>query len=122
MSAGRGELGAPRKSGGRSRVELVACPGVHHGFDNLGTSLVPTPGTTFKVHRVEFHEDATRNAIVAVRDFLRRAIGVQELNEGLSGVHWIESLFRSSSRLPPRPHRPWRPDARVCAGGGVPRP
>jgi dienelactone hydrolase len=75
MVAGRSELGAPRTPGDRSRVELVVYPGVHHGFDNLDLSLVPTRGVTFKGHRVEYNEEATRNAIVAVRDFLQRTIG-----------------------------------------------
>jgi hypothetical protein len=29
-------------------------------------------------HRVQYNEDAKKNAIVRVRDFLRRTIGVQE--------------------------------------------
>jgi hypothetical protein len=36
---------------------------------------VPTRGTTFKGHRVEFNEEATRNAIARVREFLLRTIG-----------------------------------------------
>ena len=75
MVAGRSELGAPRAPGDRSRVELVVYPGVHHGFDNLDLSLVPTRGVTVKGHRVEFDEDATKKAIVAVREFLLRTIG-----------------------------------------------
>lgn len=75
MAAGRSELGAPRTLGDRSRVELVVYPGVQHGFDNLDLSLVPTRGVTFKGHRLEFNEEATKNAIVRVREFLLRTIG-----------------------------------------------
>jgi hypothetical protein len=32
-------------------------------------------GATYKGHRVEFNRDATKNAIVRVRDFLQRTIG-----------------------------------------------
>jgi dienelactone hydrolase len=75
MAAGRPELGAPRTPGDRSGIELVVYPGVQHGFDNLDLFLVPTRGTTFKGHRVEFNEEATRNAIARVREFLLRTIG-----------------------------------------------
>ena len=77
MAAGRTELGAPRTSGDRSSIELVIYPGVHHSFDQLDLSLVPTRGITFKGHRVEFNEEATKNAIVRVRDFLQRTIAGQ---------------------------------------------
>jgi len=78
MAAGRTELGAPRVPGDRSSIELVVYPGVHHGFDVLDLSLAPTRGITSHGHRVEYNEDATKNSIVRVRDFLRRTIGVQE--------------------------------------------
>jgi dienelactone hydrolase len=78
MAAGRTELGAPRVPGDRSSIELVVYPGVHHGYDLLDLSLAPTRGITAHGHRVEYNEDATRNAIVRVRDFLRRTIGAQE--------------------------------------------
>jgi dienelactone hydrolase len=74
MASGRSELGAPRTPGDRSSIELVVYSGVHHGFDNLDLSLVPSRGVTVKGHRVEFNEDATKDAIVRVRDFLRRTI------------------------------------------------
>jgi dienelactone hydrolase len=75
MAAGRTELGAPRTPGDRSSIELVIYPGVHHSFDALDLSLVPTRGITFHGHRVEYNEEATKNAIVRVRDFLQRTIG-----------------------------------------------
>jgi dienelactone hydrolase len=75
MAAGRVELGAPRKPGDRSSIELVVYPGVHHGFDQVELSLAPTRGVTFLGHRIEYSEDATKNAIVRVRDFLQRTIG-----------------------------------------------
>jgi len=31
---------------------------------------------TYQGHRIEYNEDATKNAIVRVRDFLQRTIGV----------------------------------------------
>jgi dienelactone hydrolase len=74
MAAGRTELGAPRKPGDRSAIELVIYPGVHHGFDRLELSLIPTRGVSFHGHRIEYNEDATKNAIVRVRDFLQRTI------------------------------------------------
>jgi len=76
MAAGRTELGSPRKPGDRSRLELIVYPGVHHGFDLVDFSLVPTRGVTFLGHRIEYNEDATKDAIVKVRDFLQRTIGV----------------------------------------------
>jgi len=75
MVAGRPELGAPRTPGDRSLVELVVYPGVHHGFDQLELSIVPTRGVTFQGHRIEYNEEALKDAIVRVRDFLRRTIG-----------------------------------------------
>ena len=77
MAAGRSELGAPRTSGDRSSIELVVYPGVHHSFDQLELSLAPTRGITIKGHRAEFSEEATKDSIVRVRDFLRRTIGGQ---------------------------------------------
>jgi dienelactone hydrolase len=77
MVAGRTELGAPRAPGDRSSIELVIYPGVHHGFDYLDLSLAPARGVTFQGHRVEYNEEATKNAIVRVRDFLQRTIGAQ---------------------------------------------
>ena len=76
MVAGRTEFGAPRSPGDRSLVELVIYPGAHHGFDLVDLSLVPTQGVTAYGHRVEYNEEATKNAIVRVRDFLRRTVGV----------------------------------------------
>ena len=78
MAAGRTELGAPRSPGDRSLIELVVYPGVHHAFDVLELSLAPTRGIMSHGHRVEYNEDAMKNSIVRVRDFLRRTIGVQE--------------------------------------------
>ena len=75
MASGRTELGAPRTPGDRSSIELVIYPGVHHSFDALDLSLAPGRGTTVHGHRVEYNEEATKNAIVRVRDFLQRTIG-----------------------------------------------
>ena len=75
MAAGRSASGAPRLPGDRSMVELVVYPGVHHGFDQLDLSLAPTRGITIKGHRAEFNEEATRNSIVRVRNFLQQTIG-----------------------------------------------
>jgi dienelactone hydrolase len=77
MVAGRTEFGAPRTPGDRSLIELVIYPGAHHGFDLVDLSLAPTRGVTAYGHRVEYNEEATKNAIVRVRDFLQRTIGVQ---------------------------------------------
>jgi dienelactone hydrolase len=77
MISGRTELGAPRTPGDRSLIELVVYPGVHHSFDVLDLSLAPTRGITVHGHRVEYNEDATKNAIARVRDFLQRTIGAQ---------------------------------------------
>lgn len=74
MVAGRTELGAPRTPGDRSSVELVVYPGVHHGFDQLELSIVPTRGVTFQSHRIEYNEDALKDSIVRVREFLQRTI------------------------------------------------
>ena len=49
----------------------------HHGFDLVDLSLAPTQGVTAYGHRVEYNEEATKNAIARVRDFLQRTIGVQ---------------------------------------------
>ncbi|MBN9490210.1 MAG: dienelactone hydrolase family protein [Alphaproteobacteria bacterium] len=75
MVAGRTELGSPRRSGDRSMVELVVFPGAHHGFDLLDLSLAPSHGVTSHGYRVEYNEEATRNSIAKVRDFLARTIG-----------------------------------------------
>lgn len=75
MAAGRSELGSPRAPGDRSSIELVIYPGVHHSFDQLELSLAPTRGITIKGHRAEFNEDAMKDSIVRVRDFLQRTIG-----------------------------------------------
>ena len=75
MAAGRSELGASRTPGDRSSIELVVYPGVYHSFDLLELSLFPTRGITVKGHRAEYNEEATKNAIVRVRDFLQRTIG-----------------------------------------------
>ena len=75
MAAGRTELGAPRTPGERPSIELVIYPGVNHSFDALDLSLAPGRGTTVHGHRVEYNEEATKSAIVRVRDFLQRTIG-----------------------------------------------
>lgn len=75
MAAGRSELGAPRTPGDRSSIELVVYPGVHHDFDQLDLFLAPGRGITVKGHRAEFNEQAMRDSIVRVRDFLQRTIG-----------------------------------------------
>ena len=75
MVAGQSELGASRAPGDRSSIELVIYPGVHHGFDELELSIIPTRGITFKGHRLEFDEEAMRNSIAKVRAFLQRTIG-----------------------------------------------
>ncbi|HZA92618.1 MAG TPA: dienelactone hydrolase family protein [Gemmatimonadales bacterium] len=77
MAAGRSELGAPRMPGDRSSIELVVYPGVHHDFDQLDLFLAPGRGITIKGHRAQFNEDAMRDSIVRVRDFLQRTIGGQ---------------------------------------------
>lgn len=74
MVAGRAELGAPRTPGGRESIELVIYPGVHHAFDEFDLSLAPGRGITYKGHRLEYNEEATRNAIARVRDFLKRQL------------------------------------------------
>jgi dienelactone hydrolase len=78
MVAGRTELGALRTPGDRSLIELVIYPGAHHGFDLVDLSLAPTRGVTAYGHRVEYNEEAMKNAIARVRDFLQRTIGVQQ--------------------------------------------
>jgi dienelactone hydrolase len=75
MAAGRSELGAPRGPGDRSSVELVVYPGAHHNFDVLDLALVRPPGLTAYGHRVAFDEEATRDSIARVREFLQRTIG-----------------------------------------------
>jgi dienelactone hydrolase len=78
MVSGRTELGAPRTPGDRSSIELVIYPGAHHSFDVVELALVPTRGVTFHGHRVEYNEEATKNSIARVRDFLQRTIGMQQ--------------------------------------------
>ena len=78
MVSGRTELGAPRTPGDRSLIELVIYPGAHHSVDVVELALVPTRGVTFHGHRVEYNEEATKNSIVRVRDFLQRTIGMQQ--------------------------------------------
>jgi dienelactone hydrolase len=75
MAAGRSELGAPRTPGDRSAIELVVYPGAYHDFDVLDLALAPARGIMAYGHRVEFNEEATRGAIVKVRDFLQRTLG-----------------------------------------------
>jgi len=76
MIAGRSEFGAPRTpDGDRSLIELVIHPGAHHGFDLVDLSLAPTRGVMAYGHRVEYNEEATKNSIVRVRDFLQRTLG-----------------------------------------------
>jgi len=77
MVAGPTELGALRTPGDCSSIELVIYPGAHHGFDLVDLSLTPTRGVTAYGHRVEYNEEAMKNAIARVRDFLQRTIGVQ---------------------------------------------
>jgi dienelactone hydrolase len=77
MVAGRTELGAPRAPGDRSSIELVVYPGVHHGFDEVELAVIPSRGVTYKGHRVEYNEQATRDAIGRVRRFLQRTIAAE---------------------------------------------
>jgi len=77
MVAGRTELGAPRSPGDRSSIELVVYPGVHHGFDEVELAVIPSRGITYKGHRLEYDEQATRDAIVRVHRFLQRTIAVE---------------------------------------------
>ncbi|HEY4170956.1 MAG TPA: dienelactone hydrolase family protein [Reyranella sp.] len=76
MAAGRTELGAARGSGDRSSIELVVYPGVHHAFDEVELAVIPSRGITYKGHRLEYSEQATRDAIGRVRRFLQRTIAV----------------------------------------------
>ena len=75
MAAGRTELGSPRTPGDRSNIELIVLPGAHHDFDVLELALIPSRGLTVHGYRVEFNEEATRNAIAKVRTFLQQTIG-----------------------------------------------
>jgi dienelactone hydrolase len=75
MAAGRTTLGAPRGPGDRSTTELVVYPGAYHGFDLLDLALAPGRGVSVHGHRVEYNEEATRDAITRVRDFLERTVG-----------------------------------------------
>ena len=76
MVAGRSELGAPRKPGDRSSIELVILPGAHHNFDLLDLSLAPGRGFTSAYgHRVEYNEEATKTSIARVRAFLQQTLG-----------------------------------------------
>lgn len=74
MVAGRSEIGVSRAPGDRSLIELVIYPGAHHGFDLSDLSLVPSRGVTFQGHRIEYNEEATKNSIARVRDFLQRTL------------------------------------------------
>jgi dienelactone hydrolase len=74
MVEGRTGLGAPRGPGDRSSIELVIYPGAHHSFDQMELALAPGRGVSVHGHRVEYNEDATRNAVARVRDFLRRML------------------------------------------------
>lgn len=76
MAAGRSELGAPRGPGDRSSIELSIVPGAHHDFDVQDLALAPGRGITAYGHRVEYNEDAHREAILKVRAFLQRVMGV----------------------------------------------
>lgn len=76
MAAGRTELGAPRSPGDHSLIELVVYPGVHHGFDEVELAVIPSRGITYKGYRLEYNEQATRDAIGRVRRFLQRTIAV----------------------------------------------
>ena len=49
----------------------------HHGFDLVDLSLAPMRGVTAYGRRVEYNEEVAKSAIVRVRDFLQRIIGVQ---------------------------------------------
>lgn len=75
MAAGRTELGAPRGPGDRSSIELAILPGAYHNFDVQDLALSPGRGITAYGHRVEYNEDAHRESVVKVRDFLQRTIG-----------------------------------------------
>lgn len=75
MAAGRTELGAPRGPGDRSSIELAILPGAHHDFDVQDLALAPGRGITAYGHRVEYNEDAHREAILKVRAFLQRVMG-----------------------------------------------
>jgi len=77
MVAGRTELGAPRSPGDRSSIELVVYPGVHHGFDEVELAVIPSRGVSYKGHRLEYNEQATRDAIGRVRRFLERTIAAE---------------------------------------------
>jgi dienelactone hydrolase len=75
MAAGRTELGAPRGPGDRSSIELAILPGAHHDFDVQDLALLPGRGLQAYGHRVEYNEDAHRQSIARVREFLQRTIG-----------------------------------------------
>lgn len=77
MAAGRTELGAPREPGDRSSIELVVYPGIHHAFDGVELAVVPSRGVTYKGYRLEYNDQATRDAIGRVRRFLQRTIAVE---------------------------------------------
>ena len=76
MAAGRTVLGSPRPAGDRSAIELIVYPGAHHGFDLVDLSLAPGRGVLAFGHRVEFNEDAMRDSMVRVREFLKKRIAV----------------------------------------------
>lgn len=77
MAAGRTELGAPRRPGDRSSIELVIYPGILHAFDEVELAVVPSRGVTYKGYRIEYNEQATQDAIGRVRRFLQRTIAVE---------------------------------------------
>lgn len=77
MAAGRTELGAPRTPGDRSSIELVIYPGAHHDFDLVELSVISGRGLTVKGHRIEYNEEATKDAIARVRGFLQRTIAIR---------------------------------------------
>ncbi|HEY2875111.1 MAG TPA: hypothetical protein VGJ56_24510 [Reyranella sp.] len=50
---------------------------VHHGFDEVELAVIPSRGVTYKGYRVEYDEQATRDAIGRVRRFLQRTIAAE---------------------------------------------
>ena len=55
---------------------------------SLRSLLAPTRGVTIKGHRLELNEEAMKDAIVRVRDFLRRTIGHQWLRDTNAKRQW----------------------------------
>lgn len=79
-------------------IELGIYSGVHHGFDNLDLSVVPTRGVTFssvmfKGHRVEFNQDATKDPIV---ELLHRLEGYSAVNP--ASLASLVCLTRSAAK------------------------